>query len=493
MVDHPQESSVLFRFADQFIPEGQESLNLMQRLRLRMFVLFTFGINSLTFIFVPALWKFEGGPGFLVWATLLISVLFISIPFLLKHGVPFHFLSTAFVATLISIFTIATLQHGGFSIHNLVWYLLLPPLTTFLFGKRVGLATTIAVSCLIVGFFLAKYHGLPRTQPPNISSWPSIVMLILLSLSTVLSLISYAYETIWQRSYELLRSSIQEGNQANEELAIERDRAQEANRAKSIFLANMSHELRTPLNAIIGYSELLIEELDETSEDAQEDLQKIQKAGKQLLSLINDILDLSRVEAGKQRLFLSNFAIQPLIDELEATVSILARENKNVLEIYNVGKVHFLRTDRNKLKQILINLLSNACKFTKSGKIMFIIDQKFEGTQRKIKFRVMDNGPGIPPEKQKRLFEAFYQVDGSAQRQHGGSGLGLAISLQLTRLLGGSLEVQSSPNKGSNFTLRLKQPLEDNINREDPDEDDFSVVLPDFFPPPSSPTETSST
>jgi len=487
MADHPQDTvPFLFRFADHFIPPEEQHTNLMQRLRLRMFVLFTFGINGLTVVFVPALWRFEQGPGFLVLATLTISAIHLTLPFLLKRGVSFHLLSTAFVSILLTIFTLATAQHGGFSIYNLIWYLLLPPLSTFLFGKRIGLAATLTVVLVILFFYIAKLYGLPTTQPPRVATWMGIVVLILLSIAIILSFVAYAYETIWQQSYELLRTSIQESNRANEELAIERDRAQEANRAKSIFLANMSHELRTPLNAIIGYSELLLEELTEADTTTQEDLLKIQRAGTQLLALINNILDLSRVEAGKLRLHLSNFPLQPFLDEIEATVAILAQQNNNTLHIHNPGTVQVLRTDRNKLKQILLNLLSNACKFTKNGKIFCIIDQKPKGTQRQIKFRVIDNGPGIPLDKQQRLFEAFYQADSSAQRQHGGSGLGLAISLQLTRLLGGRLEVKSVLHKGSTFTLRIKQPLEESIDRNNPEEDDISVVLPDFlhqYPP----------
>ncbi len=232
--------------------------------------------------------------------------------------------------------------------------------------------------------------------------------------------------------------------------------AEEANKFKSQFLANMSHELRTPLNAIIGYSEMLQEEAEELGvSDLNGDLQKIQAAGKHLLALINDILDLSKIEAGKMELFLENFGLSGLLDEVVTTVRPLMKKNNNTLVFEpnpNVGSMH---ADVTRVRQVLFNLLSNASKFTKDGKVSLTVDTSSENGSEWVTFRVSDTGIGMSSEQLSRLFQAFSQADASTSRKYGGTGLGLVISLRFCQMMGGTITVESEPNAGTTFTVKI--------------------------------------
>lgn len=232
------------------------------------------------------------------------------------------------------------------------------------------------------------------------------------------------------------------------------DEAIKANRIKSQFLANMSHELRTPLNAIIGYSEMLMEEAEELGEATfVEDLGKISKSGKHLLSLINDILDISKIEAGKFEIYNETFDLAELTQDVLATINPLAEGNGNRLE--HRCAAGEITTDLTKLKQILINLLSNASKFTKDGTIVFEVYDEIRNGKPGYCFRVKDTGIGMTSEQVDKLFQPFTQADSSTTRKYGGTGLGLAISQSFSKLMGGVVEVESQPGAGSTFTCWL--------------------------------------
>ena len=245
--------------------------------------------------------------------------------------------------------------------------------------------------------------------------------------------------------------------QAEHEIAEQRrEAAEQASRTKSSFLANMSHELRTPLNAIIGLTEMLYDNAPRFgTEKALDPLRRVLRAGRHLLQLINDILDLSKIEAGRMDLTPEDIALAPIIDEVIGTTRPLAAQNGNQLSVdcpANLGTVH---ADNMRLRQVLINLVSNACKFTKGGEVQLKVKRVKEGGQSWVQFAVSDTGIGITQAQLGRLFEEFSQADNSTTRQFGGTGLGLAISRRLCRLMGGDVTVISEPGQGSTFTVRL--------------------------------------
>jgi PAS domain S-box-containing protein len=232
--------------------------------------------------------------------------------------------------------------------------------------------------------------------------------------------------------------------------------SEQATRAKSDFVASMSHELRTPLNAIIGYSEILLEDAQSAGREADmADLRRIQDAGKHLLGLIDHILDLSKIEAGKMTLYLETFELRPMIDGVAATVTPLARKTGNALVVNCADEVGTIHSDLTKVRQILFNLLSNACKFTKNGTITLTALRDANETAGWIEFQVRDTGIGMTPDQQAKVFEAFTQADESTTRAYGGTGLGLAITKSFCRLMGGDVTLTSEAGKGTTFVVRL--------------------------------------
>jgi signal transduction histidine kinase len=245
-------------------------------------------------------------------------------------------------------------------------------------------------------------------------------------------------------------------NRTSEQLNTLYSELEAASHHKSTFLANMSHELRTPLNAIIGYSELLGEDAaDDGNDTLVTDLRRIHDAGRHLLRLINDILDLSKIEAGKMEIFLEQVNLAELFNEVASILHPLAAVNGNSCRITEAQGLGTLHTDRTKLKQMLLNLLSNASKFTKNGRITLAVTE----TEKDVLFRVSDTGIGMTPAQLEKLFQAFQQADSSTTRRYGGTGLGLAITKQFCEMLGGHVAVESWPGEGSTFTITLPRQL----------------------------------
>ena len=248
-----------------------------------------------------------------------------------------------------------------------------------------------------------------------------------------------------------LRKAVEDVRQAKEN-------ADRANEAKSSFLANVSHELRTPLNAIIGYSEMLTDELEDSAdvdkEQFQADLEKIIMSGKHLLALINDILDLSKIETGKIELYPEKFSVKELLEQACQTIEPLVGRNDNTLEVEISERLPVFFNDATKFRQIFVNLLSNACKFTHEGNIR-LSAEVIEGAEQRVLFCVSDTGIGMTEDQQDKVFDAFVQADSSTSRNYGGTGLGLSICKDYCELMGGDISVESAPDVGTSFRVNL--------------------------------------
>lgn len=234
------------------------------------------------------------------------------------------------------------------------------------------------------------------------------------------------------------------------------DQAKHADQAKTHFLANMSHELRTPLNAIIGYTELLIEEMQEQGQDEHvHDLNQIHLSSTHLLGLINEVLDLSKVEEGRMDVLYEDVQIQELATDVISTVQPIAEKNQNQLKVDVMPSISTLRTDVTKLRQVLFNLLSNACKFTHNGHIALAVKESTHNDEAYIEFNVIDDGIGVTPEKIEHIFKPFRQENEATSKEYGGTGLGLALSKRFCELVGGKLLVKSRKGEGSTFTVLI--------------------------------------
>jgi signal transduction histidine kinase/ActR/RegA family two-component response regulator len=286
-----------------------------------------------------------------------------------------------------------------------------------------------------------------------------------------------------QRSFNQMLGSLREQRAAAEQRAVAeqaRAVAEHANQAKSAFLANMSHELRTPLSAIIGYSELLLNIATEPSQlELLPDIQKIHQSGRHLLALIDDVLDLSKIEAGRTQLESQLLDIRTLADEVVATVEPLLAKNNNCFDVCCPADIGSMRADPTKLRQILLNLLSNAAKFTDNGTITLSVARVAEAGADQIHFQVADTGIGISALQLTKLFQPFTQASTATSRLYGGTGLGLALSRHLARMMGGDITVVSELGQGAIFSVVLPA----GIVYEGAD-----IALPIALPPPAVPT-----
>jgi two-component system sensor histidine kinase/response regulator len=268
------------------------------------------------------------------------------------------------------------------------------------------------------------------------------------------------------RQQATLESKNEEIQIRNRELAVARDAALAASRLKSEFVATMSHELRTPLNAVIGYSELLMESAQDTgTQETVPDLEKIRGAGRHLLELISGILDFSKIEAGQMQLELGWCEIRPLLANVCDTVSPMATARGNNLRLVAADQDLLLWTDATKLRQCLLNLVSNACKFTQNGTVSIRVSRL--DAEDCVEFSVSDTGIGISQEQVAILFQPFTQADASTARKYGGTGLGLAITKRLCEMLGGGISIASEPGRGSTFSIRLPRITEHATEQEE--------------------------
>lgn len=359
-------------------------------------------------------------------------------------------------------------NYGGVSSPFLMWFLVMPLLAFFYLGST-NKTRIIIFAQIVLGLaaFYAAYlldGSFPVHIPLEDMVGAGIVSAF--SAATYVLLMASYYSSVVDSQSELLKEI--ERHQATMKLAEQaRDDAERANGAKSEFLAKMSHELRTPLNAVLGYSEILLEDAEIEGRGEQiADLQKISAAGKHLLAMVNDILDISKIEAGKMELHVETVDLDKLVDEVEATSRPLAAKNTNnfvVERSENLGKI---RVDVTKLRQAIFNLISNAAKFTQNGQIKLTVVREPRMTGDWLAISVADTGVGISEEQQKTLFSNFTQANAKIAAKYGGTGLGLSLSQNLISLMGGKITLESEPGQGACFTICL--PAE--ISSEDLDD-----------------------
>ncbi len=269
-----------------------------------------------------------------------------------------------------------------------------------------------------------------------------------------------------RRTEHSLQETAEALRQRNIEHREARCMAEAASRAKTRFLANMSHELRTPLNAILGYSDMLEEEVEDRGacEEMLPDIANIKQSARQLLGIVTDVLELTKIEAETPEVSLQEFELESLLEQVTGELQPLLRKRENRLEVRSDPQIQTLYADFAKIRQILGNLLSNAAKFTHRGKVELSLTRE---NDQWLTVRVSDNGIGIPSEHLEEIFQPFWQVDGSSTREYGGTGLGLTIVRAYTRMLGGHLSVESEPGQGSRFILRLPYHLDEENHRID--------------------------
>ena len=400
----------------------------------------------------------DPNPGYAV-AILAISITsFWVFPFLLKAGAPYNPLALVSVQNLIFCILWSCYFYGGVTSPTLAWVLTIPLLAFFYLGSSASLrmifigmfAVNLAIFC---GFYFFGYHPTTDYLPAEAMQGLGLISTVAAALYVTMMALYYAKV---QTSQGELESEMRQHMATASALRLATVETERAGAAKAEFLAKMSHELRTPLNAVIGYSQMLIEDAqDEGDAGATEDLGRILDAGQHLLKLVNEILDLSKIEAGKMQIDLQETALAELVNETAAEAVAAAVKNGNTILCKidpNLGKPF---CDAAKLRNVLAQLIDNAVKFTQDGTVELVAERLPGDPADELVVHVIDTGIGIAPDQIPSLFEKFTVADDSSTSKYGGTGLGLALSQRLCKLMGGEIFVESAVGKGSRFTIRI--------------------------------------
>ena len=441
---------------DWFMPQYLRGDVLHER-RVRMFIIsHIFGpiiAHPITFIlsyFDPNPW-----PHVMILGTSITA--FWAFLLALKYlPVKYETLALLSVQNLIFVILWGSYHYGGGSSPFLMWLLIVPLLAFFYLGStpftRLAILAEIGLSML--AFFVAYITGGFPVHIP-LENLASIGILSAVLASAYVFMMAIYYANIIDSQSGLMQE-VARHRDTMLALTTSKEEAEAANGAKSDFLAKMSHELRTPLNAVIGYSEIMLEDAEIEGRGEQiSDLQKISAAGKHLLSMVNDILDISKIEAGKMDLYLERMSLDRFIDEIEFTARPMVVKNTNAFIIEREPNLGYIDADATKLRQAVLNLLSNASKFTQNGKVMFSVARVVRDEIDWIEIKIRDTGVGITKDQQKNLFSNFQQANAAITAKFGGTGLGLSLSQNLCQLMKGDITVESEIGNGSCFTISL--------------------------------------
>jgi signal transduction histidine kinase len=385
-------------------------------------------------------------------------------PLLLRAGAPYNPLALVSVQNLIFCILWSCYFYGGVTSPTLAWVVTIPLLAFFYLGSSSSLRIiVISMFVVNVAIFAGLYDYRPIKLDIPVEAMQGLGLISTIAAALYVTMMALYYAKV-QSSQGELESEMRQHMETALQLRLATVEAERAIAAKAEFVAKMSHELRTPLNAVIGYSQMLIEDAqDEGDVESIEDLGRIINAGRHLLKLVNEILDLSKIEAGKMELDLQETALADLLNEVASEAESSATKNGSTISCKVDPDIGNPFCDGGKLRNVLAQLVDNAVKFTQNGRVELVAERQPGDSADELVIYVVDTGIGISPDRISRIFEKFTVVDDSSTSKYGGTGLGLALSQKFCRLMGGDLEVESTIGRGSRFAVRIPLGYGENV------------------------------
>lgn len=447
-------TALMARAIDYFIPE-QARHEHSDMMKIRTFIFLhllgpAMGQSVIVFLYkasTEVTWQF--------WLLEAAVSSFWAIPFMVKYSRSLSWPTFASVQVLVFISLFGAYHYGGISSPFLPWLLIALLLGFFYMAERTRTVLMGVMAQLVIFIGARLFMGdFPELVP--LASLKAVNLISILAALAYITMLAMYYETVMRASAGLEKSMLE--HKANAEVLRDAmHKAEQASQQKSIFLAKMSHELRTPLNAVIGYSEMLRDDLEDIPANSQraDDLDRINAAGRHLLALVNDVLDLSRIESNREEVVIEAVDIAQLVREVMATAAPLVSKKDNRLVFKMAGEPGVIGADALKLRQCLLNLLSNAAKFTSRGTITLSVAKHERRGGDRLVIEVRDTGIGMSEEGLKKLFQAFSQAEADTSQRFGGTGLGLALTRRFCTLMGGSINVESRPGQGASFIMDL--------------------------------------